>query len=86
MAPDIEKKQLKHLQEIADEVGALREHTTDPKRSFLMGMFQGAGIIVGSILALAALSWLLSVLGVVPGFDSVERYLNGAVTEYQNSH
>lgn len=86
MAPDLEKKQLKHLQEIADEVGALREHTTDPKRSFLMGMFQGAGIIVGSILALSALSWLLSILGIIPGFDTVEHYLNSAVTEYEKTH
>ncbi|HRH24597.1 MAG TPA: hypothetical protein PK109_03350 [Candidatus Paceibacterota bacterium] len=73
------------LEEIAATLTAIRAQGTDWKRAMYMGLFQGAGVIIGSIIALALLGWVLTLLGVVPGFDGFETYLNSIVTEYQRT-
>lgn len=65
---------IEHLKEIENDLEEIKERTGNPRRSFVNGIFQGAGAIVGSIIALALLGILLSVLGVIPGFDIVTEY------------
>lgn len=83
MTADIEKKQLKELKDIADDLEVLRE-SAHPKHAFLRGLIQGAGAVIGGVLALAFLGWLLGVLGFIPGFDSFEQYLKGTVNAYEH--
>lgn len=51
-------------------LGEIKENTeARPSRSFLNGMLYGAGIVLGTIIGVALVGWLLSILGVIPGFD-----------------
>lgn len=74
----------KKLDEIAATLGAIRAQGTDWRRAFSMGLFQGAGVVVGGILALALTGWILGLLGVIPGFDRFEGYLNAVVSDYEH--
>jgi hypothetical protein len=85
METNVEAKQLEQLEEIADDLEALRVRANDPKRSFMTGIFQGAGAVVGGIIALALLGWLLGLLGVIPGFSSFEEKLNAAKSSFEHS-
>ncbi len=70
---DLETQGLQHLKNIEEELEAIRDRTTNPRRTFVMGILQGAGAIFGGLLALGGLGWILSILGVIPGLgDSVE--------------
>ncbi len=71
------------LNQIATTLEAIKKQGRDWKRAVFMGIFQGAGIVLGGIIALALLGWLLAILGVVPGFDTFEQNLNRAVDAYQ---
>lgn len=50
MAANVDAKQLKKLKDISDDLGIIRE-STRPKQVFIRGLFQGVGIIVGSVIA-----------------------------------
>jgi hypothetical protein len=71
---------LKRLKNIEGELEDIKENTGGKWRWFLRGVLQGAGIIVGTIIAATALGWFLSILGVVPGFGDMAEYLR-TVTE-----
>ncbi len=81
MVADVETKQLKELREISDDMGVLRKQTT-LRASFVRGLVQGAGAVIGGIVALAVLGWVLGLLGVIPGFDSFETYLSSVVGNF----
>ncbi len=82
MAADVDQKQLRELKEISDDLGVIRE-STHPKHAFVRGIFQGVGIVVGSVIALALLGWMLGILGLIPGFDAFENSLKSAVNAYE---
>lgn len=69
VADSMEKKGLKSLARIEKD---LEELKGTPQRTFLYGIIYGAGAFVGGILAVVFLGWLLSVLGVIPGFERFE--------------
>ena len=81
---DLGVGQSKKLDQIAHSLEAIRAQGTNWKRSFAMGLFQGAGVVLGGILAVALIGWVLSLLGVIPGFDSLEQTLNSAVQSYEH--
>lgn len=81
---DLGVGQSKRLDKIAHSLEAIRAQGTDWKRSFFMGLFQGAGVVAGGIVALAVTGWVLGLLGFIPGFDSLEQSLNGAVDAYEH--
>lgn len=74
-----EEKGLEHLERIEEELEEIRTRTSNPRRSFLIGILQGAGAIIGGILALALVGWLLSILGIIPGFGHLADYLRSLV-------
>lgn len=84
MVAEIEAKQLKELREISEDLEVLRVQSTSHKASFVRGVFQGAGAVVGGVIALALLGWLLTLLGVIPGFDSFEQYLDTVVRDFEH--
>lgn len=59
----------KKLEEINKHVEQVKIHVK-PKlwRSFLDGVFRGAGSIVGVVLALFLIGWVLNIIGVIPAF------------------
>ena len=51
-------------------LGEIKENTeARPAKSFLNGVLYGAGIVLGTIVGVVLVGWLLSLLGVIPGFD-----------------
>ncbi len=51
-------------------LGEIKSNTeSKPSRSFFNGMLYGAGIVLGTIVGVVLVGWVLSVLGVIPGFD-----------------
>ena len=53
-------------------------------RAFVNGIFHGMGAVVGGIFALALIGWILSLLGVIPGFDRFETYLGDKVDAFEH--
>ncbi|HEV7449613.1 MAG TPA: hypothetical protein VGP13_03710 [Candidatus Paceibacterota bacterium] len=49
--------------------------TAKPSKSFVNGVLYGAGIVLGTILAVLALGWILTILGVIPGADVLAHRL-----------
>jgi hypothetical protein len=51
-------------------LGEIRSNTqARPSRSFINGMLYGGGVVLGTLVGVALVGWLLTVLGVIPGFD-----------------
>ncbi len=82
-ALELEERELKHLANIEQELGELKDKVPGPPRAFLNGILQGMGVVLGSILALALLGWLLSFFGLIPGFGQITGYLEGLVDRYE---
>ncbi len=80
------KTGLEHLERIEEELEEIKERTADPKRSLFNGILSGMGAIVGSIAALIVLGWLLSLIGVLPGFGSLAAYLHGIVDRFNTRY
>ena len=78
MADDPELKQLKQIKKELEEI---KDRTANPSLSFLNGILYGAGGLIGGIIAIGLLGWLLSLLGVVPGFGWFVEYLQSLVAE-----
>lgn len=77
----LEKKGLKHLQRIENELEEIKDRTGNPRRAFMYGILYGAGAFVGGILAILLLGWVLHILGFIPGFESLEKRIN---TSYES--
>jgi len=78
----IEKEGLKDLKAIKGELKELKDLTAGYPRSFVTGLFYGAGWIIGSIIALALLGWFLSVIGLVPGLGALASVIHNAVDQF----
>lgn len=75
-APETEVgTEIEHLEDIKAELEELNENTAATSTWFLRGILQGAGAIIGSILMLIVLGWLLHILGLIPGFETIAGYV-----------
>jgi hypothetical protein len=81
MLHDATEEGLVHLQNIEEELGEIKERTASGRRSFVNGILQGAGVVIGTLLAISVLSWILSLLGIVPGLGQIAAYLHDLVTQ-----
>jgi len=77
MNDTLEKKSLEHLVNIDEGIDELNERIPDIPKSFVNGIFQGMGILVGSLFAVILIGWLLSLVGVIPGLGEFAEYLRG---------
>lgn len=73
MSAILDKKGLKQLKRIENELEEIKERSSDPKRTFLFGILYGAGAFVGGILAIVLLGWLLSIAGLIPGLSEISQ-------------
>jgi hypothetical protein len=72
MDPDVQKE-LNRVEGLLEEI---KDNTTVSWwRWLLSGFLYGAGWVVGTVLAFAALGWLLSIFGIIPGFDQIAARL-----------
>ena len=83
MDEHIEEEGLKHLEQIEQELEEIKDRTPAPGRAFAYGILQGAGALIGGILALALLGWALSFFGVIPGFADISLYFQNIVTNFR---
>lgn len=72
MDPQI-KEEAKKVETLLDEIKINTE--AKPARSFVNGVLYGAGIVIGTLTAVVLVGWLLSILGVIPGFDILAQKL-----------
>lgn len=75
--------EIKQLIKIERRLEEIKNRTGNTKRAFLYGTLQGAGAVIGSIVALMLLGWFLSALGVIPGFGDIAEYLRGVVASWR---
>ncbi len=75
---EFERKGLEHLSHIEDELEAIKDRTPTRHRAFIIGIYQGAGALLGGIIALALFGWLLSFLGFFPW----AKHLQDAVSQF----
>ncbi len=75
--------EVKQLIKIEKKLDAIKERTGDTRRAFFYGLLQGAGAVIGGIAAIILLGWLLSLLGVVPGFGEIAEYLREQMSAWR---
>ncbi len=79
-------EEVEQLQEdIKSDLEDIKTLTGDSGTWFWRGIMQGAGAIIGSILMLILLGWVLSIVGIIPGFGELADYIRSyldRVTRY----
>ena len=76
---DKQDPEVRELKKIERQVSEIRHRTGSPWRAFLNGLLYGAGWVIGGIATIIFLSWILSLLGVIPGFDKIAAYLSSVI-------
>lgn len=71
--------EVKQLIKIEHKLEEIKDRTGNTKHAFFYGLLQGAGAVVGGIAAIILLGWLLSIIGIIPGFGDLAAYLREAV-------
>ncbi len=80
----VEREGLEHLTRIEQDLETIKERTPSPRRAFLLGILQGAGALVGGIVALVIFGWVLSLLGIIPGFTRIVSALQDATAHFRH--
>lgn len=80
MQEELEEKSLEHLASIDEGIDQLNERIPNIPTTFINGIFQGMGILVGSLFAVTLIGWLLSFLGIIPGLGEFAEYLRGVMS------
>ena len=74
------KEEVEKLTEIANELEEIK-HKVAPTRWRVLrnGMYQGIGVVAGGAIGVAALGWLLSIVGIIPGLHETTTYLQSII-------
>ena len=75
--------EIRELKKITEELRAVKANTGSSWTAFWRGVLQGGGAIVGGLLAALAIGAILSVLGFIPGFQTIAAYLGNAASHTQ---
>jgi len=70
-----QNQEVKHLIKIEHKIDEIKNRTGSFLRAFVGGVLYGVGWILGGIIAIVALSWILSLMGVIPGLADIAQYL-----------
>lgn len=76
---DFEKKGLRALSRIEDDLEAIKDKTGSPKTAFINGIIYGVRAFIGGILAIFLLGWFLAIAGLIPGFGQMAQNLRTQV-------
>ena len=77
-----EREGLEHLTRIEADLEEIRRRTPSPRHALVNGLFQGAGALVGGVVALALLGWVLSFFGIIPGVGTITKSLQDASSHF----
>ncbi|HEY4522377.1 MAG TPA: hypothetical protein VJH91_01930 [Candidatus Paceibacterota bacterium] len=70
----------KNLKKIETEIAHIRRQSDGGwKRTVWNGILYGAGWVAGTIIAALLIGWLLSILGVIPGFGDMVQSLQNVI-------
>jgi hypothetical protein len=69
-------EEIDELKKISGELEAIKANTGSYGSAFWRGILQGAGAIIGSILAIVLIGWILEIIGVIPGFGQIAAYFS----------
>ena len=72
---------LESLSRIEEDIEEIKERSATPRRAFYHGVLQGAGAVLGGILAIIVLGWVLFLFGIVPGLSSIADAIREAMHE-----
>jgi len=79
-----QQSELKELKKITGELKAVKANTGSSWTAFWRGVLQGAGAIVGGILTVALIGMILSIMGVIPGFQSIAASISAVVSRIEH--
>ena len=80
---DKQPPEVKHLIKIERQIDEIKKRTGSPLRAFIGGVLYGAGWIIGGILTIVLLSWILSLVGIIPGLDKIAAYFSAALQSWR---
>jgi hypothetical protein len=72
---------LERLEHIEEDLEEIKNRTPDHWIAFRNGVLQGAGAIVGGIIAIILLGWILSLFGLIPGLGTIVHSIQDAMSE-----
>ena len=76
-------QEIKQLIKIERRLIEIKNRTSNTKIAFIYGLLQGAGAVVGSIAAITLVGWVLSGLGVIPGFTDIANYFRDLIGNWR---
>ncbi len=76
----MDKEAKKEIEKVEGILTEIRANTGLPWwRMIFNGALYGSGVVIGTVLAIAALGWVLSFFGVIPGFAQLAGQLQSIV-------
>ena len=78
------EEEIHELKKITEELRMVNENTGSTWTAFLRGILQGGGAVVGSLITIILIGFLLSILGVIPGFKSISAYVGSVVVQIRH--
>lgn len=75
--------ELQELKKITEELKDINTNTGSFWGSFLRGVLSGGGAIVGGVLTVVLVGYVLSILGVIPGFQAIAAAIGAALKHVQ---
>jgi uncharacterized membrane protein len=82
MADD--EREIRELKKITEEIRAVKMNTGSAWGAFFRGMLSGGGAVVGSIVAIILIGVALSVMGIIPGLQTIVAAINGAIANIKH--
>ena len=83
-APAPQDTEIQELKKITSELEQVSANTGSSWIAFYRGALSGAGAIVGGIVAVILIGALLSVLGVIPGLQTIVAHINDAISNIKH--
>lgn len=75
-----QKEPVKELKKIERVLKDIKDNTGGGAwSSFSRGILYGVGIVVGTLVGATLLGWILSIFGIIPGFDEIAGRLSSTL-------
>ncbi len=74
-----QESELRELKKIREELKDINENTGSFWGYFLHGILYGGGAIIGGIITVILIGYILSIIGVIPGFQTIAADVSAAL-------